>query len=157
MAMLEISELAERAPYQLSAGQKKRVALASVLVSSPELLLVDEPTAGLDPRSRQWLLELLGELRRAGKTIVLATHELDQLEWVADRCLVLSEEHRLIASGPPAEILADADLLLAANLVHEHAYLHGSLVHAHPHSADHHREDAEPARKRAELSARPAI
>jgi cobalt/nickel transport system ATP-binding protein len=157
MAMLEISELAERAPYQLSAGQKKRVALASVLVSNPELLLVDEPTAGLDPRSRQWLLELLGELCRAGKTIVLATHELDQLEWVADRCLVLSEEHRLIASGPPAEILADSDLLLAANLIHEHAHRHGRVVHAHPHSADHHRVKTEPVGERTDLSARSVI
>jgi len=142
LAMLEISELAERAPYQLSAGQKKRVALASVLVSSPELLLVDEPTAGLDPRSRQWLLELFGELRGAGKTIVLATHELDQLEWITNRCLVLSEEHRLIASGPPSEILADFDLLLAANLIHEHAHRDGPLVHAYSHSAAHHRESA---------------
>ena len=151
MAMLEISQLAERAPYQLSAGQKKRVALASVLVSNPELLLVDEPTAGLDPRSRLWLLELLSELRGAGKTIVLATHELDQLEWVADRCLVLSEEHRLIGSGTPAEILADSDLLLAANLVHGHSHRHGRLLHAHPHEADHHREQPEPYRLRSTI------
>ena len=79
-AMLEIGDLIERAPYQLSAGQKKRVAIASVLAMNPELLLFDEPTAGLDPRSRHWLLELMVELAEAGKTIVFATHELDQLE-----------------------------------------------------------------------------
>jgi cobalt/nickel transport system ATP-binding protein len=73
-AMLEIGDLAERAPYQLSAGQKKRVAIASVLVMNPELLLFDEPTAGLDPRTRHWLLELIVELGRAGKTIVFASH-----------------------------------------------------------------------------------
>jgi cobalt/nickel transport system ATP-binding protein len=138
IAMLELGDLTERAPYQLSAGQKKRVAIASVLVMNPELLLLDEPTAGLDPRSRGWLLELLGELRRAGKTIVLATHELDQLEWTADRCLVLSEQHRVLGLGTPAEILADSELLLAANLIHEHTHRHGSLLHAHQHDAGHH-------------------
>jgi cobalt/nickel transport system ATP-binding protein len=136
--MLEIEGLLERAPYRLSAGQKKRVALASVLVMNPELLLFDEPTAGLDPRSRYWLLELIVELARAGKTIVFASHELDQLDWVAGRCLVLSEQHRLLADGAAAEILGAHDLLLAANLVHGHTHRHGSLVHSHGHERGHH-------------------
>ena len=76
--MLDIAELADRAPYQLSGGQKKRVAIASVLVMNPEVLLFDEPTAALDPRTQQWLIELIVELNRAGKTIVLATHDLDR-------------------------------------------------------------------------------
>ena len=97
--MLEIADLADRAPYQLSGGQKKRVAIASVLATNPELILFDEPTAALDPRTQQWLLELIVELGRAGKTIVLATHDLDVLEWVCDRCLVFSEEHRIVARG----------------------------------------------------------
>lgn len=138
MAMLEIGELAERAPFQLSAGQKKRVAIASVLVMNPELLLFDEPTAGLDPRSRHWLLELISELGAAGKTIVFATHELEQLEWIADRCLVLSEDHRLLAEGAPSEILACRELLLRANLIHEHTHQHGALLHSHPHERGHH-------------------
>jgi cobalt/nickel transport system ATP-binding protein len=138
VALLEIGELIERAPYQLSAGQKKRVAIASVLVMNPELLLLDEPTAGLDPRSRHWLLELMGELGAAGKTIVFATHELEQLEWVADRCLVLSEAHRLLAEGAPSEILSDRELLLRANLIHEHTHQRGALLHSHPHERGHH-------------------
>ena len=138
VALLEIGDLIERAPYQLSAGQKKRVAIASVLVMNPELLLFDEPTAGLDPRSRHWLLELMGELGAAGKTIVFATHELEQLEWVADRCLVLSEAHRLLAEGAPSEILSDRELLLRANLIHEHTHQHGALLHSHPHERGHH-------------------
>ncbi|MGD0167289.1 MAG: ABC transporter ATP-binding protein [Gaiellaceae bacterium] len=135
---LGVADLMERAPFQLSAGQKKRVALASVLVMNPELLLFDEPTAGLDPRSQHWLLELVVELGRAGKTIVYASHELAQLERVADRCLVLSEEHRCLAEGAPAGILADRELLLAANLVHEHTHRHGGLVHSHTHERGHH-------------------
>lgn len=137
LAMLDIADLADRAPYQLSGGQKKRVAIASVLVMNPELILFDEPTAALDPRTQQWLLELIVELGRAGKTIVLATHDLAVLEWVCDRCLVFSEEHRIVRDGTPAEVLADTDTLLAANLIHPHAHRHGRLLHAHPHSTDH--------------------
>ena len=136
-AMLEIADLADRAPYQLSGGQKKRVAIASVLVMNPEVILFDEPTAALDPRTQQWLLELIVELGRAGKTIVLATHDLAVLEWVCTRCLVFGEDHRIVCEGMPDEVLDDRDTLLAANLIHPHAHRHGRLVHAHPHAADH--------------------
>jgi cobalt/nickel transport system ATP-binding protein len=140
LAMLEIGDLADRAPYQLSGGQKKRVAIASVLVMNPEVILFDEPTAGLDPRTQQWLLELIVELGGAGKTIVLATHDLDLLERVVDRCLVLSEDHRIVAEGAPAEVLADRETLLRVNLIHEHSHRHGELMHSHPHAPDHHRD-----------------
>ena len=119
LAMLDIGELADRAPFQLSGGQKKRVAIASVLVMNPEVLLFDEPTAALDPRTQQWLIDLIGELGAAGKTIVLATHDLDALDLIADRCLVFDEDHTITRTGAPEEILADRDLLLRANLVHE--------------------------------------
>jgi cobalt/nickel transport system ATP-binding protein len=121
LAMLDIEALAERAPFQLSGGEKKRVAIASVLVMNPEVLLFDEPTAALDPRTQQWLIELIVELNAAGKTIVLATHDLDVLDVLADRCLVFSEDHRVAAEGPPEVVLADRDLLLATNLVHAHS------------------------------------
>jgi cobalt/nickel transport system ATP-binding protein len=140
LAMLEIGELADRAPYQLSGGQKKRVAIASVLVMNPEVILFDEPTAGLDPRTQQWLLELIVELGGAGKTIVLATHDLDLLERVVDRCLVLSEDHRIVAEGTPADVLADRETLLRVNLIHEHSHRHGELIHSHPHGPEHHRD-----------------
>jgi cobalt/nickel transport system ATP-binding protein len=95
------------------------VALASVLVMNPEVLLFDEPTAALDPRTRQWLVELVAELKRSGKTIVMATHDLQVLEILADRCVVLSEQHRVAGGGPPSAVLADVDLLRSVNLVHE--------------------------------------
>jgi cobalt/nickel transport system ATP-binding protein len=138
LAMLDIGRLADRAPHQLSGGEKKRVAIASVLVTNPEVLLFDEPTAGLDPRTQAWLLELLVELRRAGKTIVLATHDLDVLELVCTRALVLGEDHRVLAEGAPAEILGDRALLLKANLIHDHLHAHGHVLHSHPHGAEHH-------------------
>ena len=140
LALLEIAELADRAPFQLSGGQKKRVAIASVLVMNPEVLLVDEPTAALDPRTSVWLLELLAELHVAGKTIVLATHDLDGLDRVADRCLVFAEDHRVVAGGTPAQVLGDTRLLLDVNLVHEHSHLHegASTPHSHPHGTGGH-------------------
>jgi cobalt/nickel transport system ATP-binding protein len=140
--MLDIGSLADRAPYQLSGGEKKRVALASVLAMNPEVLLFDEPTAALDPRTQQWLLELIAELNRAGKTIVVATHDLDALEVLADRCAVFSEDHRIVAEGPPEEILGDQDLLLSVNLIHEHSHFHQGIgTHTHAHGMDHHPGD----------------
>jgi cobalt/nickel transport system ATP-binding protein len=138
LTMLDIAGLADRAPYQLSGGEKKRVAIASVLVMNPEVLLFDEPTAALDPRTQQWLIELVVELNAAGKTIVLATHDLESLDLLADRCAVFAENHRIVATGSPSDVLSDRDLLLGVNLVHEHSHRHGDTIHTHPHAADHH-------------------
>jgi cobalt/nickel transport system ATP-binding protein len=139
LGMLDIGGLADRAPYQLSGGEKKRVALASVLVMNPEVILFDEPTAALDPRTQQWLVELIAELGQAGKTMVLATHDLDVLDVVADRCLVFSEDHRIVAEGAPAEMLANRDLLLSVNLIHAHTHSHETEPHEHEHDRDHHK------------------
>ncbi len=141
LAMLGITDLADRAPYQLSGGQKKRVAIASVLVMNPEVLLFDEPTAALDPRTQQWLLELIADLHRAGKTIVVATHDLQHLHLLADRCLVFSEEHRIVADGATSRILADRSLLRSVNLIHDHVHAHGSFTHGHEHAMQHHSGD----------------
>jgi len=128
LTMLDITELSDRAPYQLSGGQKKRVAIASVLVMNPEVLLFDEPTATLDPRTQQWLMELIVELNQTGRTIVLATHDLETIDVLADRCLVFGEDHRIAGTGTPQEILDDRDLMLSVNLIHERTHLH----HPHP-------------------------
>jgi cobalt/nickel transport system ATP-binding protein len=117
MQSLEIDKLRDRAPHQLSGGEKKRVALASILSLAPDVWLLDEPSAGLDPRTTTWLVEFLNGQHALGKTIVTATHDLGILEAIADRVYVIDEEHRLIAQGSPQEVLANRDLLVAANLV----------------------------------------
>lgn len=141
--VLGIENLVERAPYQLSGGEKKKVAIASVLVMNPEVLIFDEPTAALDPRTQQWLMDLIVELNRAGKTIVLATHDLDVLEVVATRCMVFSEQHRIVLEGTPAEVLGNRDLLLEVNLIHAHSHRHGEISHGHAHELKHHDTAAE--------------
>ena len=116
-AMLDIVDLLDRSPAHLSVGQQKRAAIGSVLVMSPEVLLFDEPTAALDPRAAGWLTGLLAGLHAAGRTLVIATHDLTLARAVSRRCLVLGEDHRVAASGPTAEVLANAALLADANLM----------------------------------------
>jgi cobalt/nickel transport system ATP-binding protein len=135
LAALRIEKLRDRAPHRLSGGEKKRVALASVLSLNPDVWLMDEPTAGLDPRSQAWLVDFIIEQGEAGKTIVTATHDLNIVESIADCVYVLDEEHRLVAHGTPAEILSNRSLLVACNLMHEHRHRHAGTAeeHTHPH------------------------
>lgn len=139
LALMEIAHLAERAPFELSGGEKKRAAIASVLSLRPEVLLLDEPTAALDPRTRWVLVNLIRRLGERGTTLVTATHELDIVPVIAGRVVVLGEDRRILADGPADEILADRDLLIRANLIHEHLHEHVDGVrHAHAHDAEHH-------------------
>lgn len=130
---LRIGELRDRAPHTLSDGQKKKAAIASSLATDPEVLLLDEPTNGLDPRTQVWLIELLDELHRKGTTIISATHDLSIAGDIADRAVVLSEEHSVAADGPFRDIIDDEELLLKVNLIHEHAHYHGDTAHMHRH------------------------
>jgi cobalt/nickel transport system ATP-binding protein len=130
---LRIEKLLDRPPYTLSGGEKKRLAIGSVLTMQPQVLLLDEPTSALDPRSQVWLLGVLDVWRREGRTAVIATHDLSAAAESADRMIVLSEDHTIVADGPPGEVLAQHELLLSVNLIHEHAHRHGSVAHTHTH------------------------
>jgi cobalt/nickel transport system ATP-binding protein len=132
--MLNIEALKDRAPYTLSGGEKKKVAIASVLSINPDVLLMDEPTNGLDPRTQRWLVELLIELRKSGKTIIIATHDLGIVEEVSERAVVFSEDHRIVANGEAEAILNDTELLMKVNLIHEHSHKHKEILHKHKHS-----------------------
>ena len=100
---------------------------------NPQVLLLDEPTNALDPRSQVWLLDALEEWKAAGKTVVIATHDLSIAAESADRMVVLSEHHVVVADGPPSVVLDQRDLLLEVNLIHEHSHRHGGSTHGHPH------------------------
>lgn len=114
---LQIEKLQDRAPHQLSSGEKKRVALASVLSLSPEVWMLDEPSAGLDPRSASWLMDFIINQGKVGKTVILSTHDLAFVQATADRVYVMDEHHQIIAEGAPNQILSDRRLLIKANLV----------------------------------------
>ena len=88
---LSFDELAERSPFDLSGGQQRRVAFAGVLAMEPEVLVLDEPVAGLDPLSREEFLGLIRELHAGGRTIVMVSHSMEDLAALSDRILVLSE------------------------------------------------------------------
>lgn len=133
---MNIAHLRDRAPYRLSGGEKKRVALASVIVLDPEVLLLDEPTAMLDPRSQSQLIDLIQNWKGSSKTVITATHQLEIIEDIAERVVVL-EQGSVTADGPPQGILSNGELLLRANLVHAHRHRHGEVIHSHPHLHSH--------------------
>lgn len=148
LAFLRIEKLADRVPYGLSGGEKKKAALASVLVLEPEALLLDEPTASLDPRSQRALVDMILDWNEGGRTIITATHDLDVVAEIADLVFVFGEDRKIARVGPPDEILADTELLEANNLAHAHSHVHavaGIGEHSHPHlHHDLHGHSAEP-------------
>ncbi len=131
MEMLNIGCLKDRPPYMLSGGEKKRVAIGAVLSTNPDVILIDEPMAALDPKTRSFLIELLIHLNEAGKTIVLTTHHLELIDHLQPRVAVLSENHTIERTGSAEDILKDTELLVRTNLISEHWHRHGNQVHKH--------------------------
>ncbi|HPV43837.1 MAG TPA: ATP-binding cassette domain-containing protein, partial [Spirochaetota bacterium] len=134
MEMLNIEYLKDRPTHMLSGGEKKRVAIGSSLAMNPEVLLLDEPASGLDPKTESFLTDLIISLSESGKTIVIATHDLELVDHLQPKVAVISEEHRIEKVGTVNEVLKDQDLLVKVNLVHEHRHRHGNKVHSHLHS-----------------------
>jgi cobalt/nickel transport system ATP-binding protein len=125
--------LAGRPPFALSGGEKKKVALAAMLAVNPQVLLLDEPTAGLDPRSSRILVDLILEAQDQGKTVVTSTNDLHIVPEIAGRVVVFGEDRRILASGTPEVILQDRAILRAANLSHRHRHAHAGVWHEHEH------------------------
>lgn len=131
MEMLHISELRDRPVYMLSGGEKKRVAIGAVLTSNPDVLVIDEPVSGLDPRTRSFLIELIFKLNEVGKTIVIATHHLELVNHLQSNVVVLSGKHTVEKAGTCNEILSDTELLLKVNLIGEYPHRHNGVIHKH--------------------------
>ncbi|MFZ5435108.1 MAG: ATP-binding cassette domain-containing protein [Bacillota bacterium] len=114
LAAVGMSKYEKKAPYNLSYGQKKRVAIAGVLAMNPEVIILDEPGAFLDPRGEDDLYEILDELNKQGTTIIIATHDTDlAVEWADD--LIVIRDGQCLGQGGP-EILADESIIEKANL-----------------------------------------
>ena len=119
-----MTHLRERPPYRLSAGEKRAVAIATVLAMSPDILVMDEPSSNLDPRARRRLIQ---HLRSFEHPKIIATHDLELVVEVCRHVLVM-DAGRIVARGPTVEILSDETLMLAHGLERPHI-----LRHAHPH------------------------
>ncbi|HWQ89364.1 MAG TPA: ATP-binding cassette domain-containing protein [Desulfitobacteriaceae bacterium] len=115
MAATEIEDLENKPTHMLSYGQKKRVAIAGILAMEPEVIILDEPTAGLDPRHAREFMMLLNKLNLAGTTIIMSTHDVDLAYSWADRIAVMNLG-KVIGWGEPAEIFSQPQLLLQADL-----------------------------------------
>ena len=112
---LPYDEIAEKSPFELSGGQMRRVALAGVLAMRPRILVLDEPTAGLDPRARDFLVNDVRRLHAEGTSVVMISHSMDDVARLATRVAVL-EKGRLVMEGSPGEIFARVDRLSAMGL-----------------------------------------
>ena len=113
---LDYEKYSERSPFELSGGQMRRVAIAGVLAMKPAVLILDEPTAGLDPRGRDRILTMLEELhRRENTTIVMVSHSMDDMARLATRLVVMAEG-KILASGTPREIFAQEEMMVSAGL-----------------------------------------
>jgi len=108
-------ELLDKSPFELSGGEKRRVAIAGVLAMEPKVLVLDEPTAGLDPAGRDELLSLIQKLNDCGMTIVLVSHSMEDVAKIAQRVIVLSNS-TIIRTGTVAEIFSEAELLTSIGL-----------------------------------------
>ncbi|MGQ7420182.1 energy-coupling factor transporter ATPase [Streptococcus suis] len=116
LALVGIDEsLFERSPFELSGGQMRRVAIAGILAMEPSILVLDEPTAGLDPAGRQELMDIFKKLHESGMTIVLVTHLMDDVANYADFVYIM-EKGKLVRSGKPVDIFQEVDFLESIRL-----------------------------------------
>ncbi|MDR2714776.1 MAG: energy-coupling factor ABC transporter ATP-binding protein [Coriobacteriales bacterium] len=109
---VDLEHVAQKAPQDLSFGQRKRAALATILVMHPDFLILDEPSSNLDPRGRRQMMELLSNIKHS---ILLATHDLDMVWELCPRSIII-DEGRIVADGPTRELLKDKELLEAHGL-----------------------------------------
>jgi len=132
---LKLDALLEQPPHHLSGGEKQKLALACVLVLEPELLLLDEPTANLDPQTVGWLCDYLLD---SSATVVMSTHSIGLAAELTERCIVLERGGRVVFDGVIGQMLDDSELLIRAGLAyrHKHRHRHPGLdmpLHVHEH------------------------
>jgi len=131
--LLHLRGFEHRPPYHLSGGEKRKVAIACVLALNPEVLVLDEPMNGLDPRTQRWLVEFLVGLNRSGKTLIVSTHNLELVQEISKRAVLFDEDHRIAADLPTEQLLTEVELLKRVNLVDEYYHQHVGSHHVHFH------------------------
>lgn len=131
--LLGIQDLKHRQPYHLSGGEKRKVAVACVLSMNPEVIVLDEPMNGLDPRTQRFLVEFLVKLNKAGKTLISSTHNLELVQEISQRAVLFDETHSIAADLPTSQLLENVELLKQVNLVDEYYHKHEGSKHSHFH------------------------
>jgi len=131
--ILGVEHLLDRVPYQLSVGEKRKAAIASVLAIDPDVLILDEPTAGLDPLTVRHIIDLILQANQKGKTIITSTHDLHTVSEIADTVYVFDKAKKIVRAGRAEDILSDRAFLEANNLVHVHGHYHDGQLHVHSH------------------------
>lgn len=115
LTYMNIQDFRDRPPHYLSGGEKKRVSIADIIAMKSEIIIFDEPTAGLDPLNTQILEAVLDKIGSEGKTILVSTHDVDFVYRWAERAIVFSQG-KIIADGPPLKIFQNEEILKQANL-----------------------------------------
>jgi cobalt/nickel transport system ATP-binding protein len=131
--LLSIQDFKSRIPYHLSGGEKRKVAIACVMSLNPDILVLDEPMNGLDPKTQRWLVDFLNRLNKAGKTLITSTHNLELVHEISTRSILFDEKHTIVADLPTEELLEDVELLKKVNLVDQYYHFHGNGEHKHFH------------------------
>lgn len=117
LELLKIEELKDRQPYHLSGGEKRKVAIACVLVMNPDIIVFDEPMNGLDPKTKAFLKKLMIALNEAGKTIICSTHDFNYVEGIFKRAVVFSTDHTIIRDDEYNKIMSDTQFLTDNNII----------------------------------------
>ena len=135
--LLNMQDFIHRQPYHLSGGEKRKVAIACVLALNPDVLVLDEPMSGLDPRTKRWLANFLVTLNQSGKTLITSTHDIELVLEISQRSVLFDENHTIAADMPTEQLLVDTELLKKVNLVDEYYHRHEGNGHQHFHSHFH--------------------
>lgn len=123
------ADIEEKSPFELSGGQKRRVAVAGVIASKPKVLLLDEPTAGLDPRGKREMLELVSRLKKEfAEIVIMISHNMDEIAEFCDRVIVL-DGGKLVANGTPEEIFTSPEIIDGTGLDLPHVYKLRAMLH----------------------------
>ncbi len=133
LKLLHISEYRDRIPYHLSGGEKRKVAIACVLSMNPEIIVLDEPMNGLDPKTQRWLVDFINMMNQNGKTILISTHNLELVQEITKRAVLFDESHHVAADLPTGKLLENMELLKRVNLVDQYYHVHGEGAHKHFH------------------------
>jgi len=128
-SIFNIKHLLNKNPLNLSGGEKQKVILASILIYEPEIILLDEPTAAMDPKTTSWFIDFLIDLN---KTFLLATHDLSLAYETSDRAIVL-HEGKIVFDGDIEKLFQDKDLLIKTNLIYPHKHRHKKFINSYYH------------------------